>query len=326
MIAVRLLLEGAVVREAVFPLDHPIVLGRGPEAHFVLTDPSVSRVHARIFRDESGAAVIEDAGGRNGLLVESLGVERATIPPGQPLRCRLGAVEIEVTRPSADATLEWRRPEHGAKRGLRAAVYWAAGVGAILASGLVRPSFWSPWDQNRLTSAAWTGIAAAVVLPVLAFLLVGLLRIGGRRVRLSETLRALAVVAGGWTVLALVEIALPYVTAVGAHETTEALLRLGGASATVAYLASVSRPGPRHRFLLAWGGASGLLALAFYLVGSLAARQAGTPDPRYEVSVPLRGFAGPVSDLESYLERVRVRFASAQREAEEERVRAESTR
>jgi len=324
MIAIRLLHEGAVVREAVFLLDRPLVVGRGPEADFPLTDPSVSRTHARILRDEAGAVWIEDVGGRNGLLVGDHPVERAAIEPAAPLVCHLGAAVLEVALASADATLEWRRPERGQRRGLRTVAFWAAGVGALLASAIVQPSFWSPWEKNRLTNASWTGIGAAVALPVLGFLLVGVLRIVGRRVRLAETLRALAVVGAGWGLVQLVEIALPYLTGVAVHRVCEALLRIAALGLTVAYLASVGRAGPRRRFFLAWCAAAGVLAVAFYLVGSMAARQTGVPDVRYDASVPVLSFAGPASELDPYLEKVRGSFASAQEEAEEERIRAEA--
>ena len=47
MLVVRVLREGAVVREELFR-STPVSIGRSPGCHLVLTDPSVSREHARI--------------------------------------------------------------------------------------------------------------------------------------------------------------------------------------------------------------------------------------------------------------------------------------
>ena len=52
MIAIRVLREGAVIREVLFR-STPIRIGRSPESDMVLTEPSVSREHARIERDGS---------------------------------------------------------------------------------------------------------------------------------------------------------------------------------------------------------------------------------------------------------------------------------
>ncbi len=70
-----------------------MTIGRAPGATLVLSDPSVSRVHARI----SAGAVLEDAGSSHGTFLDG---ERVTAP--SPLhdgaRIRLGDAELRVER------------------------------------------------------------------------------------------------------------------------------------------------------------------------------------------------------------------------------------
>lgn len=75
------------------PVVSEMTIGRAPGATVVLSDPSVSRVHARI----SEGAVLEDAGSSHGTYVDG---ERLTAP--SPLRdgvrIRLGDAELRVER------------------------------------------------------------------------------------------------------------------------------------------------------------------------------------------------------------------------------------
>ena len=70
MISLQILRDGRVIREAVFS-TLPVTIGRGPDNSVVLTDPSVSRSHARIERPEGGGYRLVDLGSRNGLRVEA---------------------------------------------------------------------------------------------------------------------------------------------------------------------------------------------------------------------------------------------------------------
>ena len=56
--------------------DRPLGLGRESDNHFVLTDPGVSRHHARLVRRGDGWA-IEDLGSANGTRVNG-----TVVPPG----------------------------------------------------------------------------------------------------------------------------------------------------------------------------------------------------------------------------------------------------
>lgn len=325
MIAIRLLVEGAVVREAVFPDDRTLVIGRAAESDFVLLDPTVSRVHARVQRGETGELWIEDAGSRHGLEIGAARVIRAAVPRAGPLRCRLGSIELELVQDSGDVTLEMPRPvppAPAATRALQFLAFWAAGVAAWVAALVVEPSFWSPWDHERLSDVAWVALGTAVALPVLAFVLVGLLRIARRQAHLVDTLRALAAVSWGWLTLELLTLATTYVLSVSAHAALETLLQQGALVLSLAYLASLARPGPRARFFWSWVAMGGVLVVALAAVGRLAARQTGTPDLDYDVAVPVRGFTGPATDLDRYLDRVRADFEDGARAAEAERLRA----
>lgn len=328
MIAVRLLVDGAVVREAVFGSD-AVVIGRGPESDFAIVDPSVSRQHARVRADESGAVWIEDAGSRNGLRIGAERVERAALPAGGSLRCRLGAAEVELAVSSTDATVEMMAlapSAHGPLRVLKALALWAAGITAWAGLMLIAPSFWSPWEQDRLTTLSWVTLGAAVGLPILAFVLIGLLRIVGRRARVSDALRAFTLVSWGWVLLTFLKEAASYGLSVRAHGVLHALLGQGGVVVTVAYLASVARPGPRRRFFVTWAVAIAVLLAGFAGAGRLAARQTGTPQLDYDVRAPMAGVTGPASPFDRYLDALRADFSVARERAEDERRRSEATR
>jgi putative peptide zinc metalloprotease protein len=75
------------------PVESEMTIGRAPEATLVLSDPTVSRVHARI----SAGALLEDAGSSHGTFLDG---EKVTTP--SPLRdgarIRLGDLELRVER------------------------------------------------------------------------------------------------------------------------------------------------------------------------------------------------------------------------------------
>jgi pSer/pThr/pTyr-binding forkhead associated (FHA) protein len=79
------------------PLVEEVTLGRDPDSTVVLTDPAVSRLHARIrVRDGEGASV-EDVGSSHGTYVDGVRVrERTALHDGA--RLRLGDSELAVER------------------------------------------------------------------------------------------------------------------------------------------------------------------------------------------------------------------------------------
>jgi hypothetical protein len=84
----------------VFPLRsavHIVTVGRASSNDVVISDPSVSRMHALCKRDESGAFLILDAGSSNGTTVNGISVlSRGQGPPSELKpgdNVRLGRVE-----------------------------------------------------------------------------------------------------------------------------------------------------------------------------------------------------------------------------------------
>jgi hypothetical protein len=327
MIAIRLLADGTVVREAVFK-ERSLVIGRGPESDFVIVDASVSRRHACIRTDEAGQVWIEDAGSRNGVRTEAARVDRAVVPSGGTLRCWLGTAELELALAEADATLEIAAPARAEGPGrLRSAAFWAAGIAAWASLMVIQAGFWSPWQQDKLTRLSWLILGAAVGLPVQAFILVGLLRIAGRRARVRDALRGLALVSWGWVLVALLKIAASYLVSVSAHQFLSLFLLNGGLAVSVAYLASVARRGGHSRaFFAAWTAVMVVVLASFNAAGWLAARQAGTPQLSYDLAVPVAGMTGPARPLDRYLDGVRADFGAAERLAAEDRPSTQAAR
>jgi diguanylate cyclase (GGDEF)-like protein len=72
-----------------FSLDRDeTIIGRGANATVILDDPSVSRQHARISRDDRAHHFIEDLGSANGTFVDGRRIRRAALSPGD--RVQLG--------------------------------------------------------------------------------------------------------------------------------------------------------------------------------------------------------------------------------------------
>jgi serine phosphatase RsbU (regulator of sigma subunit) len=80
--------------------DRPILtLGRASANHVVLTDPSLSRFHARL-RWESGSALLEDLGSRNGTLLNGHRiVGRRPLAPGDEITLGRVSFRVEAVQP-----------------------------------------------------------------------------------------------------------------------------------------------------------------------------------------------------------------------------------
>ena len=75
------------------PVVSEMTIGRAPGASLVLSDPSVSRVHARITAD----AVLEDAGSSHGTWLDGVRVTGPS-PLHDGAKIRLGDAELRVER------------------------------------------------------------------------------------------------------------------------------------------------------------------------------------------------------------------------------------
>lgn len=324
MIALRLLREGGALREQVFT-ELPLVLGRSPEADFVLADASVSRTHARLERDGAGQLQLVDLGSVNGLHAGSCRV--AALPIAGPTRCRLGAVEVEIVPVADDPTLEirledWHREEQ--RRGLpHQALYLGVGVLGVVVTELLSPGFWSPWQRSRASELVGSVVALLVLLPLLAFLLFVALKVAARPVRVADTLWALARVVWLSPLWLVLSVASDYLLPESASGIASSLLGWAACVVGVVFLAGLRRRRRSRAFALGWAGAVTLLWLGTSLTSSLAAERLGVPQNDYTVRPPLAGLVGLSSSLEDYLARVEAAAAAAAQDAEAVRLSQE---
>ena len=76
------------------PLDRVLEIGRGPDCHLRIRGALVSRKHARV-RPTKNGAVIEDAGSRNGVIVNNRKIECPT-PLRHGDRVTIGLATLDV--------------------------------------------------------------------------------------------------------------------------------------------------------------------------------------------------------------------------------------
>jgi hypothetical protein len=316
VIAVRVLRDGSVVREALFP-SLPVTLGRGPDCDLVLFDASVSRVHARLEAGESGP-VLRDLGSRNGLRVGPARV--ASAPVNGLLRCRVGLAELEIEALSEDATREIAVAEwDGLERRrtlLDHARHLALGVAGILAAELADPQFWSPWNQTRSVMLLGTTITALVALPLASFVLLVALKAAGRRLRFGDALHALSRVVWLLLLASAVGYVAYYLLPSGLHQALEQLIACALFVAFGLVAVSVGRRGPSRRFRLAWAVVLLALYVGIQATTQIAARRSGQPETDYAMQPPLLGWAGPSGDLAAYEGELKSTAEAAARAAE----------
>ena len=318
MIAVRIVRDGAVVREAVFA-QRPVRIGRGAENEFVVFDPSVSRAHA-VIEEAEGAVVLRDLGSANGI---HLGPARASqLPITGTVRCRMGAVEIEVDPLSLEATqpiqaAEWKRFDQ--RRSTADHVrYLLLGLSGWILGVAVAPAFWSPWQKTRAVTLLWHGLASYRAALAGAAAADGP---AGRRVRMADTLLALAHVA--WIPPAASSRSRSRSTTSYRSRPTPSSPRCSvvASVAAVVHLASVRRPAPRRRFQIVWAAVAAAIFVGFGAISSLAAEKMVAPQVKYHVQAPLGRHAGPARDLDAYFTEIRESSEEAARAAETVRVR-----
>lgn len=312
----RVFHNGAMAREQVFR-GAPLTIGRGPACDVVLFDPAVSRSHARVETDLEGRLVLRDLASRNGVRVGAQRVEEVVGTPS--IRCWLGGVLVEVAALSSDATQEIRAADVHELEQRRTAVdhvkYVVLGIAGWMAGQVMDADFWSPWQQNRAVSLLQNTLGAAVGIPIAAFVLLGVLKAVGRRIRIADTLRAVAVVIAVPVGLQALTFAAYYATTDTAYGVVDGLLSGLAAVFIVTYVASVRRR-PSRRFRLLWATALAVLVVGLSATTRLAARRTGTPAVDHHVQMPLGRLVGPSRPIEPYLERVNEAAQAAARAAE----------
>jgi hypothetical protein len=305
VIVVRIRRDGVSVREAVFR-EGPVILGRSASSDLVLVDGSVSHSHARLEQDADGTWVLTDLDSRNGL---RQGPEpQPTLRIEGPTLCRLGRAEIELEPVADTPTLELsardlRVFDH--RRGLLHHVLsLAMGVAGGLSETIVSAEFWSPWSDQRGVVLLSGALSLTLFLPILAGGLLMALRFSGRRLRLADTLRAVAWLTWLWPAMAVVSSVTYYVLPGGAQGLLEGLVPGLLIVISVVHVAALRRAPPGRTFRLAW--AAGVTALLAGYWGSTAwsMKKMGSPDVDYEVQMPLGSVTGPVRPLEDYFEAV----------------------
>lgn len=322
MIAVRLLREGAIAREALFR-ELPVTLGRGEDCDFPIFDASVSRVHARLEKDANGALMLRDSGSRNGLHVGPVRVE--SVPIDGLLHCLVGTAEIEI-EPLRDAITQeirlhdWRMLER--RRGSRDIFrYTLLGVLGWLAAVVVEPSFWSPWQTGRGTSLLGHALGALLALPLAGAVLLVLLKAFGRRLRLADTLETLSRLAWLSPLAGLAGSLAYYPLSAEAFASVRGLLALAVAAWATASVAAVRRRGPSRLFRAGWMFAAITIAAGFGAVAGLSSERAGQPQLDFYVQMPLGNYAGRSESLDAYFTRLSETAQQAAAEAAAQRAK-----
>jgi len=89
------------------PVNRGLLIGRDHHCSVRVSDPTVSRLHARIVQDEAGLRIV-DAGSSNGTFVNGRRVTEASIAPGDRIRCGASLFRV-FAKPAAAPTADDRR-------------------------------------------------------------------------------------------------------------------------------------------------------------------------------------------------------------------------
>ncbi len=302
MLVIRVLRDGALVREQLFP-STPIRIGRSAESDLILTDPSVSRDHARIERDPGGALVILDGSGTNGLYAGPRRV--ASEPLSGRLRARLGLAEIEIEEVSAEATQPISLEDlHGLdqrRTPLTWVKYVVIALAALILETILSPEFWSPWNSQRLVGVVWQGASELVAIMVIASILLGLLRAAGRKVRMADVLKHFAVFAWLRPLAVGVSLLGYYLLSDGLAGSLRSWLPSLAIVAFLAQATTIRRPPPNRTFRWRWAAVVLLVLVGVEFTRAYSARRMGQPEMDHTMQAPLPGLgAGRSVSFEEY--------------------------
>ena len=302
ILAIRVLRDGAPIREEIFTAT-PIRIGRAPHSDLVLVDPTVSRDHARIERDEKGALIIVDGAGANGLYAGPKRVEAE--PISGRFRARLGLVEIEIEEVSADATqpvsLEDLHQLDQRRTPLTWAKYMVIALLALNLETILAPEFWSPFNPQRVVGVVVQNASSLVAILIFGSILLGLLKAAGRRVRMADVLQHFAVFTWLRPLAVVLSLLGYYLLSDGAAASLRAWLPSLATIAFLAQAAAIRRPPPNRNFRWMWAAALLLIVVGFDFTQSYAARRMGQPDIDQTVQPPLAVLGtGPTISFEDY--------------------------
>jgi FHA domain len=302
MLVVRVLRDGAAVREELFR-STPVTIGRSPSCHLVLTDPSVSREHARIDRDPDGGFVIIDGSGTNGLYAGPRRVASERF--SGRLRARLGLAEIEIEEVSADATQPISLEDLHRLDQRRTPITWAKylviTLAALVLETLMEPEFWSPWNSQRGVGVVWQCMTALVAILVFASILLGLLKAASRRVRMADVLNHFAVYAWLGPLSVALSMVAYYVLSDGLASSLRSWLPSLAAVVFLTQAAAIRRPGPSGAFRWRWAAAFLLVLIGIDFTRAYASRKMGQPEPDHAMQAPVPGLGpGPAVSFDDY--------------------------
>jgi len=302
MLALRVLREDVTVREQLFK-STPIRIGRSEGCDFILIDPSVSRYHATIERDPSGALLLVDSSGTNGLYAGTKRVASETL--SGRLRARLGLVEIEIEEVSTAATQPITFEDLQGLDHRRMPLSWVGyiviALAALVVETMLAPEFWSPWNSQRLVGLVWQTASALVALLFFASIMLGVLKAAGRKVRMTDVLKLFAIFA--W--LRPLAMGVSFLGYYLLSEGMASLLRSWSAPlltvAFLAQLATLRRSPPNRTFRGLWAMAILLVLTGVQLTRSYAAHRMGQPEVDHTMQAPLPGLkTGPAVSFEDY--------------------------
>jgi hypothetical protein len=302
MLSIRVLRDGVVVREELFR-STPVSIGRSPGCHLVLTDPSVSREHARIDRDPQAGYVIVDGSGTNGLYAGPRRVASERF--ATRLRARLGLAELEIEEVSAEATQPISLEDLHRLDQRRTPITWARYIlvtlAALVVETMIEPEFWSPWNSQRAVSVVWQSMMALVAILVLASVLLGLLKAASRKVRMADALSHFALYSWLSPLSAALSLVAYYVLPDGPASLLRSWLPPLAVVVFLTQAAAIRRPGPNGAFRWRWAAAFLLVLVGVDFTRSYAARRMGQPEVDHvmQAPAPVLG-AGPAVSFEEY--------------------------
>jgi CRP-like cAMP-binding protein len=98
-----LIFEEGLIQERVFPLEEQLSIGRRPLNDIHLSDPSVSREHAKVYV-ENDQVIVEDLGSHNGTFVNDERIKKAFLTHGDSVR--VGKVNFRYIQERVSQDLE----------------------------------------------------------------------------------------------------------------------------------------------------------------------------------------------------------------------------